>query len=173
MFCFRRVKFDRRSQFPAMKEQLHIEFRELRRKGVKVKAWWFKARAKKILESHPNACTFKYSDGWFTRFKCRYNISFRKPTNTAQRAPSEKEETIQEFHRQIREVQFDGESDGPQEERFKLLTWIRLPSLFRLLVAQLTKQPTHPQCGSVVEHLDSTRDNAWHNLPSLPTASQG
>ena len=120
MFCFRRVKFDRRSQFPAMEEQLHKEFRELRRKGVKVKAWWFKARAKKILESHPNACTFKYSDGWFTRFKCRYNISFRKPTNTAQRAPSEKEETIQEFHRQIREVQLGGESDGPQEERFGL-----------------------------------------------------
>ena len=103
-----------------MEEQLHKEFRELRRKGVKVKAWWFKARAKKILESHPNACTFKYSDGWFTRFKCRYNISFRKPTNTAQRAPSEKEETIQEFHRQIREVQLGGESDGPQEERFGL-----------------------------------------------------
>ena len=28
----------------------------------------------------------------------------------------------------------------------KLPTWIKLPSLFRLLVAQLMKQPTHPQC---------------------------
>ena len=103
-----------------MEEQLHKEFRELRRKGIKVKGWWFKARAKRILESaHPDA-GFKYSEGWFTRFKKRYKISFRRPTNTAQRAPTDKEGAIQEFHRQIRELQINGDGDGPKEDRFRL-----------------------------------------------------
>ena len=114
------MKFDRRAEFPTMEEQLHKEFRELRRKGFKVKGWWFKARVKQILESTHPATTFKYSEGWFTRFKDRYKISFRRPTNTAQKPPDEKEEAIQKFHRQIRVVQSAGEGDGPQEERFKL-----------------------------------------------------
>lgn len=36
-YLFRRVMFDRSAQFPAMEDQLHQEFHELRRKGVKVK----------------------------------------------------------------------------------------------------------------------------------------
>lgn len=75
-------------------EQLHKEFRELRRKGVKVKGWWFKVHAKSILESTNPDVTFKYSEGWFTGFKNRYKISFRRPTNTAQKAPTDKEEVI-------------------------------------------------------------------------------
>ena len=122
VYVCRRVKFKRSSDYPDMEECLHKEFRELRRKGLKVKAWWFKSRAKKILEStDPNkAESFKFSDGWFTRFKSRYKISLRRPTNTAQREPSEKEAAIQEFHRQIRQHQFPESGDGPQEEKFQL-----------------------------------------------------
>ena len=62
---YRRVKFERSAKFPAMEEQLHKEFRELRRRGIKVKGWWFKSRAKQLLElSNPNN-SFVYSDGWF------------------------------------------------------------------------------------------------------------
>ena len=116
----RRVKFERSAEYPDMEECLHKEFRELRRKGLKVKAWWFKRRAKKILQStDPNkAESFTFSDGWFTRFKSRYKISLRRPTNTAQRQPSEKEAAIQEFHQQIRQCQLPESGDGPQEENF-------------------------------------------------------
>ncbi len=104
-----------------MEEQLHKEFRELRRKGAKVKVWWFKTRAKQILESTHPGNDFKFSQGWFSRFKNRYKISFRRPTNTAQKPPSEKEEAIQQFHCQIRKLQIPSdESDGPREERFGL-----------------------------------------------------
>ena len=120
MLHCRRVKFERSAEFPVMEEQLHKEFRELRRRGVKVKGWWFKSRAKQILASiEPNA-SFQFSEGWFVRFKRRYRISLRRPTNTAQRQPTEKEAAIQEFHHQIREKQLSGTGDGPQEDRFKL-----------------------------------------------------
>ena len=103
-----------------MEEKLHSEFRELRRKGLKVKAWWFKSRAKQILLSTHPGSTFKFSNGWFTRFKKRYKISLRRPTNTSQRQPTDKEEAIQMFHQTIRDLQCSGRGDGPQEERFKL-----------------------------------------------------
>lgn len=114
------MKFERSAEFPAMEEQLHKEFRELRQRGIKVKGWWFKSRAKQILESSDPTNSFKYSEGWFSRFKSRYRISLRRPTNTAQRQPDEKEEALQEFHRQIRECQLSESGDGPQEERFQL-----------------------------------------------------
>ena len=83
-------------------------------------SWWFKTRAKQILQSeHPNT-TFKSSDGWFSRFKNRYKISLRRPTNTAQTQPEEKKDLIQEFHKKIRKVQISSVGDGPQEERFQL-----------------------------------------------------
>ena len=47
----RRLNFDRRAIYPDMEEKLHSEFRELRRKGLKVKAWWFKTRAKQNIKS--------------------------------------------------------------------------------------------------------------------------
>ena len=116
----RRVKFDRRAEYPEMEEQLHAEFRELRRKGLKVKVWWFKARAKAILSTtHPNN-TLKYSEGWFTRFKKRYKISLRRPTNKAQKHPETKEDDIQKFHKTIRKVQISSEGDGQKEEKFQL-----------------------------------------------------
>ena len=63
-----------------MEEHLHQEFRELRRRGIKVKAWWLKTRAKQILQSTNPSSSFKLSDGWFTGFKKRYRISLRRPT---------------------------------------------------------------------------------------------
>ncbi len=89
-----------------MEEQLHKEFLELGQRGVKVKGWWFKTRARQILEAQSTCTTtdsnqshtFKFSLGWFTRFKARHRISLRKPTNTAQKPPNEKEEAINKFH---------------------------------------------------------------------------
>ena len=57
------MKFDRTGEHPAMEEQLHTEFRELRRRGMKVKGWWFRSRAKQIMESSSPGAAFKFSDG--------------------------------------------------------------------------------------------------------------
>ena len=63
IIVYRRMTFDRQAKFPEMEEKLHKEFRELRRKGIKVKGWWFKARAKQILDSTNPDHNFKYSLG--------------------------------------------------------------------------------------------------------------
>ena len=42
-------KFDRRALHPEMEAKLYMEYKELRRKGLKVKGWWFRLRAKQIL----------------------------------------------------------------------------------------------------------------------------
>ena len=75
----------------------------------KVKGWWYKTHVKQILEVTNPGNTFKC---WFTHFKTQYNASFRRPTNTAQKPPDEKEAAIQKFHRKIREVQDPGEGNG-------------------------------------------------------------
>ena len=98
VYVYRHVKFERSAEFPAMEVQLHKEFRELRRRGIKVKGWWFKSRAKQILESSDPTNSFKYSEGWFSWFKSRYR-------------PDEKGEALQEFHRQIRECQLSESGD--------------------------------------------------------------
>ena len=112
------MKFDKKGEYPDMEEQFHQEFRELRRRGIKVKAWWLKTRAKQILQSTNPSSSFKFSDGWFTGFKKRYRISLRRPTNTAQNPPADKQAAIEEFHKMIRSIQIAGDGDGPQEERF-------------------------------------------------------
>ena len=55
----RRVEFQRTALHPEMKKKLYSEYRELRKKGLKVKGWWFRARAKQILsEMQPDAPPF-------------------------------------------------------------------------------------------------------------------
>ena len=57
--------------------------RDYLRKGVKVKEWWFRSRCKQLMaELHPGV-EFKMSNHWFDRFKSRYDISLRRPTNAA------------------------------------------------------------------------------------------
>ena len=57
------VQFDRTSHYPDVENSLCNEYRKLRRKGLKVKGWWFKTRAKQILcKKHPDA-EFNFSMG--------------------------------------------------------------------------------------------------------------
>ena len=87
-----------------MEAQLIEEFRELRRKGLKVKGYWFKIRAKQILAQLKPEAQFAFSDGWFTGFKQRNNLSLRRATNTAQQPRTDKVSMLQHFHRTIRRV---------------------------------------------------------------------
>lgn len=83
----------------------------MRDKGVKVKEWWFRTKCKNLMEEmHPEA-DFKMSDQWFSRFKSRFGISLRRPTNAAQRPPDTLQSSIQQFHRYIRQTATNKEND--------------------------------------------------------------
>ena len=112
------VKPQRKAVYPDMEEVL---YQEHRRKGLKVKGYWFKARARQLMsEMHPDA-PFCVSEGWFTGFKVRHSISFRRSINTAQRPPADKMDLIRQFHREIRKTAAVGEGDEQQSVgRFKL-----------------------------------------------------
>ena len=101
----KRVKGGGRAPFwPDVEEKLVIEFQELRKKGLKVRQYWFKTRARQLMkEMHPDM-NFSFSQGWFDRFKYRKEISYRTATNIAQKKPSDHEEKIRNFHLSIRRV---------------------------------------------------------------------
>ena len=107
------AKHDRPAKYPDVEERLYREYRGLRRKGLKVKGWWFRTRAKAILqELYPDE-TFQFSNSWFTGFKTRSRISLRRGTNTCQKQPADKRIAIQSFHRAIRNEAQNGDFVGP------------------------------------------------------------
>ena len=60
------TKHDRRAKYPDVEERLYREYRDLRRKGLKVKGWWFRTKAKQIFEELYPDETFQFSNSWFT-----------------------------------------------------------------------------------------------------------
>ena len=98
----KRVNFDRRAQYPEMEVKLFMEYKELRKKGLKVKGWWFRLRAKQILTELEPDTNFQFSNGWFLGFKKRHRISMRRANNTCQEEPEDKRSAVQRFHRDIR-----------------------------------------------------------------------
>ena len=99
-----RVTHTRKCQFPDLEEELYRDYKKLQRQGLKVKGFWFRARAKQLLQQmHPDA-TFQFSESWFDRFKNRHRISLRRPTNVAQKPAEGKRGAIQQFHHTIRRV---------------------------------------------------------------------
>ena len=109
----KRVKFIRKPQHPEMEAKLYLEYKELRKKGLKVKAWWFKLRARQLLQEEDPNNTFAFSESWFTAFKKRNSISNRRATNTCQREPEDKRSALQRFHREIRRKAKEGDALGP------------------------------------------------------------
>ena len=55
-------------------------------------------------ELYPDVKDSKFSDQWFTRFRTRKNISLRKRTHAAQRAPVNLSATISKFHAKLLRV---------------------------------------------------------------------
>lgn len=107
--------------FQKMEEVLKEEFLDLRRKGLRVRSFWFRVRAKQLMEEMEPGVPFACSDGWFTRFKARHGISLRCPTNTSQRPALDKVETIRAFHHTIRRLAKPGEGQPTEDVgRFKL-----------------------------------------------------
>ena len=74
-------------------------------KGLKVKGYWFFARARQLMkEYYPETASpdgtfiFKFSNRWFDAFKDRYKISLRAITNKAQESPIDKVERLRGLH---------------------------------------------------------------------------
>ena len=102
----------RKAAFPEMEAELYQEYKSLRKRGLKVKGFWFKTRGRKLLEQmHPEA-SFHFSDGWFDGFKQQHRISFRRSTNISQRPASDKESAVRSFQINIRHIALQGEQTG-------------------------------------------------------------
>lgn len=107
----------RKVAYPALEQILYDEFKELRQKGMKVKAKWFFFRAEALFkELYPDkdfTTEFKQSDRWFNGFKRRHNISFRSATNKSQAIPPNYTQNIRSFHQFIRRNAARGNQIGP------------------------------------------------------------
>ena len=111
-------KAGRRPFWPDMEARLVEEFRKTHEKGLKVKHYWFKVRARQLMkEMHPEA-DFRLTQGWFDRFKSRNNLSYRRSTNVSQKKPSDFEEKIRGFYQEIRRVASAGISGVEQLGKF-------------------------------------------------------
>lgn len=93
-----------RGTFPTGRSDAERKFLELRKKGLRVKAHWFRIRAKQLMEEMAPGAPFACFDGWLTRFKARHSVSLRRPTNTSQRPASDKENKIRRFHHNIQRL---------------------------------------------------------------------
>ena len=104
----RRGTKGRQAQLPELELALRDKFIELREKGIKVKRAWFLVHARKLFEDlyhdNPLVADFKFSKGWFIRFKKRHHIAYRTPTNKAQQIPDEHVTAIQKFHLSLRKI---------------------------------------------------------------------
>ena len=68
---------------------------------------WIKKKMKAKIDTYYGeeaASKFKGSDNWFQRFKKRHNISFRRRSNKKKDLAYDGRETIQRFHRNLREA---------------------------------------------------------------------
>ena len=78
------------------------------KKAVKVSKLWIKKKMKAKIEmcyGKAAASKFKGSVNWFQRFKKRHNISFRRRSNKKKDSAYDgREETVQRFHRNLREA---------------------------------------------------------------------
>ena len=73
----------RKAAFPEMEAALYQEYKSLRKRGLKVKCFWFKTRGRQLLEQMDPEASLHFSDGWFDGFKQRHRISFRCSTNVS------------------------------------------------------------------------------------------
>ena len=93
---------------------------------MKVKEWWFRSRAKQLMQELYPKAEFTMSNSWFQNFKHRFHISLRRPTNTAQKEPESLRSLAQQFHRFIRrsaentKVLFPDQNGlvGPWEQKY-------------------------------------------------------
>ena len=83
--------------YPEMEQQLYLEYKQLRKQGLKVKGYWFRIRAKQIMEVINPESAACFSNSWFDGFKQRHKISLRRATNVSQKRPKIEEGQFKVF----------------------------------------------------------------------------
>ena len=94
-------------KYPLASARVIVDFKLRRAKGCKVSKLWLKKKMKSYIEEFygkEEASKFKGSQNWFQRFKKRHGISFRRRTNKKKQAADDGRQTIQKFHRDLREA---------------------------------------------------------------------
>ena len=160
-----------------MEDLLHQEFQTLRQRGMKVKAYWFRVRAKQILNELNPEVSFSFSNGWFDRFKARYSISLRRTTNIAQRPANDKEESIRVFHLNIRQqARLRSGEELRDIGRYKLSQIANMdqtPFHSHLLMEPHILTKGHELSGSVAVLLGWRRGSALYSSPYLQMVHRG
>ena len=84
--------------YPEMEQQLYLEYKQLHKQGLKVKGYWFRVRAKQIMEVTNPESSACFSNSWFDGFKQLHKISLRRATNVSQKPAEAKRGAIEGFH---------------------------------------------------------------------------
>lgn len=94
-------------KYPLAENRVVVEFKLRRAKGCKVSKLWLKRKMIEKIEScygKDEAAKFRGSDNWFQRFKKRNKIAFRRTSNKKKCSANDGRETIQLFHRNLRQA---------------------------------------------------------------------
>lgn len=168
------VTHARRCQFPDLEEELYREYKKLWKQGFKVKGFWFRARAKQLLQRmHPDAI-FQFSNAWFDGFKTRHKISLRG------------QQTLPKSLQLIREQQSNSSIERSEEllmkidrqDQLAILSWSKSPTSTKHLchfpsqVVEPTQIQVIRRCGSEVALPVLISNSVQHRLPYLPMESQ-
>ena len=98
----RKVKAIRTAAWPELETILKTEILEHRQRSRRIKRWWIINRALQLKEQMDPSNPLTFSTGWFNRFLKRNALSYRTGTSAAQHPPTEKVDTLREFHKFIR-----------------------------------------------------------------------
>ena len=155
-----------------MEEELYREYKKLRKQGFKVKGFWFKARAKQILQRMNPDATFLFSDAWFDGFKLRHRISLRRPINVWQLTKERRSSSSIEQSERLLMKRY-------QQDQLGVSHHDKLPMSIRHLChsPSLAVEPTQilvtRQCGFGVLLLVWTRGNVQPRSRYLPMVNRG
>ena len=127
------VKRYTKEKYPLMKEKLHKEFLELRKKGTGVKRSWFTLPGRQILNDLYREKEFKFSDHWFGQFSKRKGVSLRKKTHKNQKDPADLRFLIQQFHAKLLQ---ENKKNGKTTNYVTLLTLTKPFCLLLWIIAK-------------------------------------
>ncbi|GKT51843.1 pogo transposable element with ZNF domain [Colletotrichum spaethianum] len=76
--------------WPDLETDLYTQFRQQRDESRVVTTGWFRRTARALFASrYPGLSTFRFSVGWFSGFRSRWNISHRRLTKQASKLPAD------------------------------------------------------------------------------------
>ena len=97
-----RLEKYRVGQFDQFEIQLYDEFTSRYRSGLKISSAWLMARMKQLLENSQNA--HKCTKAWLGGYRNRFDISYRKASNTHTQTVEERIDRLETFYKFVKTV---------------------------------------------------------------------